>query len=174
MYEISELYVENYLNYCVNNKVLEKFICDLNLWTWKCIDIFLSPSCIYVWNMKVVRLELLKLSYQNQSVDKVPLWPWPLDPVMYRCLPLTILHLCMKSVRWKLLNLSCQNQSVNKVPLWPWPYDPIMYTRYLPFTILHLCMKYVMCTLKITQVIVSEPKVWQSTIVTLTFGPQNV
>ena len=35
----------------------------------KCIGIFLSPSCIYVWNMKAVRWKLLKLSCQNQSVD---------------------------------------------------------------------------------------------------------
>ena len=35
---------------------------------------FLSPSYIYVWNMKDVRWKLLQLSCQNQSVDKVPLW----------------------------------------------------------------------------------------------------
>ena len=46
--------------------------------TSKCIGISLSPFCIYVWNMKAVSWKLLKLSCQNQSVDKVPLWPWPL------------------------------------------------------------------------------------------------
>ena len=78
-----------------------------DLLTPKCKGIFLSPSCIYVWNMKAVRWKLLKLLCQNQSVDKVPLWPWlqPFDPKMYRYLPLTILHLCMKyeSCHWNLL-----------------------------------------------------------------------
>ena len=43
--------------------------------------------------------------------------------------------------------------------------------RYLRLTILHLhvCMKYESCTLKNTQVIMSEPKCWQSSSVTLTF-----
>ena len=39
---------------------------------------FLSLSCIYVWNMKDVRWKLLQLSCQNQNVDKIPLWQWPL------------------------------------------------------------------------------------------------
>ena len=47
-------------------------------------------------------------------------------------------------------------------------FDPKMY-RYLPFTILHLCIKYESCTLKTSQVIMSEPKCWQSSVVTLTF-----
>ena len=114
------------LSYCVSPKVLTKFCCDLDLWPFdpKCIGIFLSPPCIYIWNMKVVRWKLLKLLCQNQSVDKVPLWPWPLDPKMYRYLPLAILHLCMKYGRW---------------------------------------------TLTTTQVIMSEPKCWQSSVVTLNF-----
>ena len=91
---------------------------------WLCKGTFLSPSCSYVWNMK--------------------------------------------GVRWKLLKLLCQNQSAHKVPLWPWPFDPKMY-RYLTLTILHLCMKYQSCTLKTTQVIVLEPKSWQSSVVILTF-----
>ena len=49
-----------------------------------------------------------------------------------------------------------------------WPFDPKMY-RYLPLTILHLCMKYESCTLKTSPVIVSEPKCWQSALMTLTF-----
>ena len=48
-----------------------------------------------------------------------------------------------------------------------WPFDPKMY-KYLPLTILHPCMKYERCTLKTTQVIVSEAKCWQSSVVTLT------
>ena len=82
----------------ISPKVLTIFSCDLDLWTPKCIfiGIFLSPSCIFVWNVIDVRWKLLKLSCQNQSVDKVQLWPWPLDPKMYRYLPLAIMHLCMK------------------------------------------------------------------------------
>ena len=61
-------------------KVLTKFSCDLWPFDPKCIGIFLSPSCIYVWNMKAVCWRQLKLSCQNQSVDQVHLWPWPLTP----------------------------------------------------------------------------------------------
>ena len=77
---IWNLYIENYLNYCVRTKVLTKFRCDLDLWLFypKCIGIFLSPSCIFVWYMKAVRGKLLGLLCQNQSVDKVQLWHWPL------------------------------------------------------------------------------------------------
>ena len=145
MYEIWKLHIENYSSYCVSPKVLTKFRCDLaiDLLTPKCIGIFLLPSCIYVWNMKAVRWKLLKLSCQNQSVDKVQLWPWPLTfwhQNIYRYLSLTILHLCMKydSCTLKLPTLLCQNQSVDKVQLWPWPFDPKTH-RYLPLNILHLC-----------------------------------
>ena len=126
MYEIWKLYIENYSGYCVRTKLLIKFLCDLDLWAPKCICIFRSPSCIYVWNMTAARWELLELSCQKQRVDKVHLWPWPLDSKMY---------------------------------------------RYFCLAILHLWMKYDSCTLKTTQVIVSEPKCWQSSFVTLTFWP---
>ena len=68
----------------------------IDLLTPKCIGTFLLQPSIYVWNMKAVRWKLLKWSCQNQSVDKVPLWLWPLDPKMLRYRPLTILHLCIK------------------------------------------------------------------------------
>ena len=116
MYEIWKLYIENYSSYHVRTKVLTKFSCDLDLWIPKYIGIFLLPSRIYVRNMKAVRWKLLKLSCQNQSVDKVTLWPWPLDP---KCIDIFLSPSCiyvwnMKTVRWKLLKLSCQNQSVDK------------------------------------------------------------
>ena len=67
-----------------------------------------------------------------------------------------------------MLKLLCQNQSVDQVQLWALAFDPKRY-RYLTVTILHLCMKYESCTLRTTQVIVSEPKCWQTSVVTLTF-----
>ena len=90
-----------------------------------------------------------------------------------KCIGISILPSCvyvwnMKAVRWKLLKLSCQHQNIDKVPLRPWPLDQNIY-RDIPFAILHLCMNYESCALKTTQVIVSEPKCWQSSIVTLTF-----
>ena len=98
--------------------MLTKFWCDLDLWTPKCIGIFLSPYCIYVWNMKAVRWKLIKLSCQNQSVDKVLMWPWPLTP---KCIGIFLSQSCiyiwnMKDVHWKLLKLPvlCRNQSVDK------------------------------------------------------------
>ena len=125
--------------------------------------------------IKAVHWKLLKLSRQKQSVDKIPLWHWPLDPKIYIDIfsPSCIYVWNMKAVRWQLLKLLFQNQSVDKIPFWPWPFDPKIY-RYLPLTILHLCMKYESCTLKITQVIVSEPKCWLSSVATLTFWSQNV
>ena len=62
---------------CWQSSVL---ISTFHLLTPICMDIFLSPSCIYVWNMRAVLWKLLQLSCQNQSVDKVQLWPWPLWP----------------------------------------------------------------------------------------------
>ena len=57
---------------------------------------------------------------------------------------------------------------VSRCDLDLWPFEPKMY-RYLSLTILHLCMKYESFTLKTIQVIVSEPKCWQSSVLTLTF-----
>ena len=108
---------------------MTKFICDLDLWTPKCIGIFLSPSCIYVQDMK--------------------------------------------AFRWKLLKLLCQNQSFDQVQLWPWPFD-LKIHKYLPITILHLCTIYESCTLKTTQVIVSDPKFWRLWPWPLTFWPQCI
>ena len=145
--------------------LLMKFDCDLDLWTSKCIGIFLSPSCIHVWNMKAVHWKLLKLSCQNQSVDK---FRCDLDLWTPKCIGIFLSPSCiyvwnMKAVHWKLLKLLCQNQSVDKVPLWPWPLTFWPHNVwYLPLPILHICMKYECCTLKITQVIVSEPKCWQT------------
>ena len=187
---------------------------DLNLWplTSKCKGTFLSSSCIYVWNMKAVRWKLVKLSCQNQSVHKVPLWAWLLTP---KCIGIFFSPSCiyvwtMKAVRWKVVKLLCQDQSVDKVLLWPWPFDPNFLSpsciyvwklyienyssyrvrtkvltkfccdlelwhfdpkmcRYLSLALLHLCMKYESCTLKTSQVIVSEPKCWQCSVVNLTF-----
>ena len=210
MYEIWKLYLENYSRYCVRTKVLTKFSCDIDLWTPKCIGIFLSPSCIC---KKSVCWKLLKVLCQSQSVYKVQLWPWPFDPKMFDLLipkctsilsPSCIYVWSMKAVHWKLLKFSCQNQvltkfrcdldlwtpkciciflspscidlwnmkaihwklksscknqSVDKVLLWPWLLDPKMYS-YVPLVILHLCMKYESCTLKTSQVIMSEPKCW--------------
>ena len=110
-----------------------------------------------------VRRKLLKLSCENQSVDKFQSWPWPFDPKMSRYLPFTILN--MKAIRWKPLKLLCQSQSVDKVQSWPWPLDPKMYF----FPSKHLASMYGMSTLKTTQVVVSEPKCWQSSVVTWTF-----
>ena len=77
MYEIWKLYIENYSIYCVRTKVLTKFRCDLDLLIPKCIGIFLSPPCIYVWNMTAVRWKLgmhLGLNY----------WPSFINPEFYK------------------------------------------------------------------------------------------
>ena len=74
--------------------------------TSKCKGTFLSPSCIYVWNMNAVCWKFLQLFCQNQSLDKVPLCPWPLNPQMSMYLPLTILHLCMKYEKLYVENYS--------------------------------------------------------------------
>ena len=71
---------ENYSSNRVRTKVLTKFFCDLNIWPFdpkmhRC----LSPTILHlILNMKAVPCNLLKLSCQNKSVDKVQLWLWPL------------------------------------------------------------------------------------------------
>ena len=78
----------------------------------------------------------------------------------------------MKAVSWKLVKFCVRNKVLKNLhcDLDLWPFDAEMY-RYLPLTILHLCMKYGSCTLKKkTQVIASETKCWQSSVVILTFN----
>ena len=69
-----------------------------DLLTPKCIGIVPSPYCIYVWNMKDVRWKLLSYRVRTKVLKKFhcDLDLWPLDPKMYRYLPVAILHLCMK------------------------------------------------------------------------------
>ena len=147
-------------------KVLTKFSCDLWPFDPKCIGIFLSPSCIYVWTMKAVCWRQLKLSCQNQSVDQVHLWPWPLTP---KCIGIFLSPSCIyvsthhPTSMYEIWRMYVENYSSYRVrtkvltkfhcDIDLWPFDPKMY-RYLPLTILHLCMKYERCTLKTTQIIV--------------------
>ena len=86
-------FVENYLSYFVRTKYCQSSVVTL---TFELQN--LSLPCIYIWNMKAVNWKILKLLCQNQSVDKVQLWPRPLnlDIKVYRYLLLAILHLCMK------------------------------------------------------------------------------
>ena len=133
MYELRKLYIET-SSYRVRTKVLTNFSC--NLLTSKCIGIFLSPSCIYVWKYESCMLKTTQVIVSESK-------GWQSSVVtltMYRYLSLSILLLWMKNIKavyWKLLKLLCQNQSIDKVQLWPWPLDLKMY-RYLPLTIQHL------------------------------------
>ena len=83
---------------------------------------------------------------------------------MYEIWKLYVENYPSHCVRTKMLTKLCCNLDL-------WSLDPKMY-RYLPLATLHLCMKYGSCmlnTTQVTQVIVSEPKWWQSSVVTLTF-----
>ena len=97
------------------------------LLTLKFIGIFLSPSCIYVWNMKAVSWKLLKLSCQKTTqviVSEPKYWQSSIvtltfDLLTPKCIGIFLSPSCiyvwnMKAVRWKLLKLSCQNQSVDR------------------------------------------------------------
>ena len=64
---IWKLYADNLSSYRVRNKVLKKFSYDPDLLTPKYIGIFLSHSCIYVWNMKAVHY-YWKLLYKYNRV----------------------------------------------------------------------------------------------------------
>ena len=72
---IWELYVENYLIYCVRTKVLTKvqFVTlTFDLLTPKCICIFILPSCIYVWNdacWKLLMLSCLSKALTNTQTN---------------------------------------------------------------------------------------------------------
>ena len=82
---------------------------------------------------------------------------------------------------WKLYvenysKLSCQNQNRWQSSVVTLTFDLLipkaqMILVSFSCNILRLCMKHERCTLKTTQVIVSGPKCWQSSIVTLTFEP---
>ena len=76
----------------------------------------------------------------------------------------------MKAVRFNYSSYCVRTKVLTKFccDLDLWPFDPKMY-KYLTLTILHLCMTYQSCTLNTTQVIVSEPKRWPSSVVSLTF-----
>ena len=138
----------------------------LTYWTSKCIGIFLSPTCIYVWNMKTISWKLLKLSCQNQQLDKVHFWPF--NNKMYKYLPLSTLHRCM-------IYESCMLKTTRVIVSEPmfWPCSVVILTFDLwPKNFYHhpASMREIWnCTFKPTQVIVSEPKYWQISIVTLTF-----
>ena len=66
-----------------------------DLLTSKCIGIFLSPSCIYVWNMKAVPWKLLKLSCQNQSVDRQTKFSCDLDLLTSKCIVVFLSPSCI-------------------------------------------------------------------------------
>ena len=88
--------------------------------------------------MKAVREKLHKLSFQNQSVGIVQLWPWPLTlrPKMYRYLPRTILHLCMiyESCPLKTTQVIVSEVLTKfRCDLDLWPFNPKMF-RYLSLT----------------------------------------
>ena len=110
-------------SYRVRAKALAKVRFDLGLWTPKCIGIFLSPSCIYVWNMKAVRWK------KTQAIVSEP---------------------------------KCWQKSIVTLTFRPQKCIGIFHS---PSCIYVWNIK--ICTLKITEV--TEPKCWQSSVVTLTF-----
>ena len=162
MYEIWKLYVENYWSYHVRTKALTKFSLTFQLLTPKFTGIFFSPFCINVWNLYV--------EYWSFCV-RTKVWSifsFDLDLFIPKCIGIFLSPSCiyvwnMKALRCKLLKLSCQNKSkVQSRPL-----DPKVY-RYL-FSH-HSASMYEISMLKTTQVIVSEPECWQSSV--LTFDPK--
>ena len=52
-------------------------VSTLNFDRWPS-NVIISPSCIFVWNMKSVCQNLLTLSCQNQTGDKFKIITWPL------------------------------------------------------------------------------------------------
>ena len=122
--------------------------------TSKCIGIALSPISIYVKNMKAVCQNLLKLSCQKESVDKVQFVTLTFDPEEMGIFvsPSCIFVLNMKTV------LKNTQVIVSEPRRWQssvviLTFEPKIY-MYLPLTILYLCMKYERCTFKITPAIV--------------------
>ena len=123
----------------------------------KCIGIFLSPSCIYVWNMKAVQnYSAYHVRTEVLTKFRCDLDLWPLTPkgipVGISLSPSCIYVWNMKAVRWKLVKLSCQNQCWQR-SIVTLTFDPKMY-RYFSLPNLHLCMKCESCTFKTSEVIV--------------------
>ena len=172
MYEIWKRYVEKTSQVIMSeSKCWQSSFLTLlfDLLPPKCRGIFLSPSCIYVWNMKDVRWKLVELSCQNQC------WQRSIVTLTPKSIGIFLSPTCtyvwnVKAARWKLVNLLCWTKMLIKFScdLHLWPLNPKTH-RYLPLTILYLCLKYESCTLKTAQIIVSELKCWESSVVTLTF-----
>ena len=115
-----------------------------------------------IWKLYVENL--LKLLCQNQSVDKVQLWPWPLTP---KCL-----GIFLSPFNIYVWNLYVENYiNVSEPKYWQSSVVTLTFGRSH-----HFASMYKSCTVKSTQVVVfmSESKCWQSSVVTLTFGTQNV
>ena len=85
-----------------------------NLLTPKSIGVFLSLSSVCLWSIKFVGWEIVELLHYSQVLW--PMWKffksrskvtWSLTfwPRIYRCLPFTILYLCMKFVGWEIVKL---------------------------------------------------------------------
>ena len=189
MYEIWKLYVKTTQVIVSVPKCWQCYVVTLtiDLLTPKCIGIFLSPSCIYVWNMEAVRWILLKLSRQNQSycvrrlrtsvftMFRYDLDLWPFDSKMYRHRPLAILHFCIKyeSCTLKTTQVIVSEQKCLQSCVVTLTFD-LLIPKCIGIFLSPSCIyvwkyDYESCSLKTTQVIVSEPKCWQSSVVTLTF-----
>ena len=100
--EVGCLYVKIIFSYHVITEYGQNMFVRPWTLTHKSIGIFLSFSFICVWTTPVYEVSNLyvenclsfritKKVWQNMSV-----WPWPLDPKIYRCLPFLIFHLYKK------------------------------------------------------------------------------
>ena len=151
-----------------------------SLWPWTLILLPLySPAILHLcMKYDICTLKTAQVILSEPKCLQSSVMILTFDLLTPKCVSALLPQSCiyvwnMKSVLWNLFKMLCQNQSVDKVQWWPWPFDPKMY-KYLCLNIWYLNMKYESCTLKTTLVILSETKSWQSSVVILTFGHQNV
>ena len=130
-----------------------------------------------IWKVYVEIFKVLKLSCQNQSVDKVQLWPWPLDPKFIGIFLLTsrIWFMNMKAVRRKKSKLSCQNQSTDKFSCYLDLWTPKCIGIFLlpscmyVWNIKAVCWKLLKLLCKNLS---ADRQCWKNSLVTLTFDPK--
>ena len=106
---------EKILTQASNNSGAKKL--TFNLFTLRFLGIFLSPYCIYVWNIwkPYVEKNSSQVSCQNHSVDIVQLWPRPLlswpKNVNVRGLPVKFVDSANKiRINYHRLMKSCINR----------------------------------------------------------------
>ena len=174
MYEIWKLYFET----------TQLIVSESKFWQSSVVTVIFDPKMYRYLPLTILHLcmkyENCTLKTTQVIVSEPKCWQSSVvtlnfDLLTLKCIGIFLLPSCiyvwnMKAVLDNYASYRIRTKVLTKFrfDLELWPFEPKMY-RYLPLTILHLGMKYGSCTVKTSQVIVSKPKCWWSSVVTLNF-----